>query len=74
MEDEFLHNNPQDLVEEIFHRLEAQVIYINCNINLLMEDLVRNIGPFRDEGRSKFEIISTGKSRYLKDPGMESWK
>jgi hypothetical protein len=52
MENKSVHNNPRDLEEEIFERLEAQVIDINCNMNLLMVTLEINIRSFREVGGS----------------------
>jgi hypothetical protein len=36
MEDEYVLNNPKDMEEEIFERLEAQVVDIIHNMNLLV--------------------------------------
>jgi hypothetical protein len=52
MADEFVHNNPRDLVEERFERLEAQFVNINHNMNLLMKTLARKLGLFGDDGDS----------------------
>jgi len=52
-----IHNNPQDLVEERFVRLEEQVTNINGNMNLLMADLVSNIEWFREVGGSNSKIV-----------------
>lgn len=52
---ESIHNNPQDLAEEIFSRLEAQVVDISCNMNLLMVALANEIG-IREDGAIKLEV------------------
>jgi len=56
MENEYVHNNPQDPIDERFERLEAQVTDISCNMNLLMVAIARNIGPFKDDGGSNSNI------------------
>ena len=55
-------------------RLEAQANEINHNMNLLMEALQRNIGPFGDDGGSNLDIRSKGKSGYQEEPRKESRK
>jgi hypothetical protein len=52
MADEYVHNNPQDLAEEIFERLEEKVVDISCNMALLMVVLARKIIIFGDVGGS----------------------
>jgi hypothetical protein len=42
MEDEFVHKNPQDALDEIFFRLEEKV-NITRNMALLMEALTKNV-------------------------------
>jgi hypothetical protein len=74
MVDKFVHNNHQDPVEEIFERLEAQVADINHNMNLLMEALVRNFRPFKDDGGFNSKNKLKGKSEDREDSGNESWK
>jgi hypothetical protein len=74
MVDEFVHNNPQDLVEEIFVRLEEKVTDISHNMSLLMVALASNLRPFREVGGSNSEIISEGKLRDNEDPEKESRK
>jgi hypothetical protein len=66
MVDESVHNNPRDPAEERFERLEAQVVNISHNMNLLMAALARNLEPFGDDGGSNSEIISKGKSEIKK--------
>jgi hypothetical protein len=56
MGDESVHNNSRDPIEERFERLEAQVVDINCNMNLLMAALASKLLPFRDDGGSNSEI------------------
>jgi hypothetical protein len=56
MANKSIHNNPQDLVEERFQRLEAHVTDINCNMNLPMEALASNLRPFGDDEGSNLEI------------------
>jgi len=46
MEDDSIHKHPQYVVEEIFSRLEEQVVDIARNMVVLMEALVNNFGPF----------------------------
>jgi hypothetical protein len=43
-------------------------------MNILMESLASNLGPFRDDGRSNSKIKSEGKSRDREDLGNESRK
>jgi hypothetical protein len=74
MENEFVHNNPQDPAEEIFERLEVQVIDINRSMNLLVLALASKLGPFGDDGGSNSENRSEGKSEDHEDSGKESWK
>jgi hypothetical protein len=74
MEDEYVHNNPQDRVEESFDRLEAQAINISHNMNLLMAALANKLRLFRDDGGSNIEIKSEGKSGDQEDSRKESWK
>ena len=61
MADESSHNNPQDLVEERFARLEEKVTYISCNMSILMVDLARNLEPFMEARGSNSKIRSKGK-------------
>ena len=74
MEDESIHNNPQDLVKYIFDRLEAQVTNINRNMNLFMVALPRKLGPFVDDGGSNSKIILDGKLGDWEDLSKESRK
>jgi hypothetical protein len=62
MENKSIHNNTRDPIEEIFERLEAQVIDINYNMNLLTEALAGNLKPFRDDRSSNSKIKSEDKS------------
>jgi hypothetical protein len=64
MEDESIHNNPQDLAKYIFDRLEEHVANINHNMKLLMASLARKLGPFEDDGGSNSKIRLEGKSGY----------
>jgi hypothetical protein len=50
--EEFVHNNPRDSTEEIFERLEAWIIDINHNMNLLMVALKSKLRLFKDDGGS----------------------
>jgi hypothetical protein len=52
MADESVHNNPRDLAEKRFEGIEAQVVDIDRNMNLLMAALVRKIRLFGDDGGS----------------------
>jgi len=61
--DESIHNNPQDIEEERFARMEDQVIDISRNMSLLIEDISRNIKPFGDIGGCNSEIRLEGKTR-----------
>jgi hypothetical protein len=61
MENEYIHNNPQDPAEEIFERLKVQVFNITRNMNLLMVALARNLNLFIDYGGSNLEITLEGK-------------
>jgi hypothetical protein len=74
MVNESIHNIPQDLVEEIFETLEAQVADINHNMNLLMVALASKPEPFGDDEGSNSENRSEGKSKDQKNLGKESWK
>jgi len=67
MIDESIHKNPQDIVGEIFVRLEYQVTNISHNMSLIMPDLARNIKKFREARGSNFEIRSEGKLRDNQD-------
>jgi hypothetical protein len=62
MADESVHNNPRDPTEERFEWLEAQVVDISHNMNLLMVALARKLRPFGDDGGSNSENRSEGKS------------
>jgi hypothetical protein len=46
MVDDFVHNNPLDLAEEIFFRLEDQFTDISHNMTLLMVVLANKLRPF----------------------------
>jgi hypothetical protein len=48
MAEEFVPNNSRDPAKEIFERLEAQVIDINRNMNLLMETVASKFRSFRE--------------------------
>jgi hypothetical protein len=48
MADESVHKNPRDP--------EAQVVDINCNMNLLIESIAIKIIPFEYDGGSNSEI------------------
>ena len=48
MVDEFV-NNPQDLEEERFMWLEAQVVDINYNMSVLMVVLSNKLAPLRED-------------------------
>jgi hypothetical protein len=39
MEDEYVHKNPQDVVEESFSRLKKKFVDISRNMSLLMVDI-----------------------------------
>jgi hypothetical protein len=54
MVDEY-NNNPWDELEEIFSKLEAQVIDISCNMAILMVALENKFGPFKEFGSSNLE-------------------
>jgi hypothetical protein len=69
-----VHNDPRDPAEEIFERLEAQVIDISRNMNLLMAALASKREPFGDDGGSNSEIKSKGKSGDQEDSEKESRK
>jgi hypothetical protein len=58
MADKYVHNNPPDPTEKRFERLEAQVVNIRCNMNLLMTALASKLRSFRDDGG----LIEDGKS------------
>jgi len=62
MVDEFV-NNSRDPIEEKFLGLEAQVLDIKCNVNLLMVILNNNLGLFIEYGCSNTEVQSKGRSR-----------
>jgi hypothetical protein len=72
MADEFVHNNPQDLPEEIFESLEAHVVDINRNMNLLMEALENKLESLEEVGGSNSKIRSEGKLGDSEDPEKES--
>jgi hypothetical protein len=61
MEDEYVHNNPRDPAEERFEWLEAQVVDISRNMNLLLVALASNLRLLGDDGGSNLEIGSEGK-------------
>jgi hypothetical protein len=69
-----VHIDPREPTEEIFERLEAQVVDISRNINLLMAALASKREPFGDDGGSNSEIKSKEKSRDHEDSGKESRK
>jgi len=50
MANEYIHNNPQDPVEERFVKLEEKFVDISCNMSLLMKTLSRKIKLFREVG------------------------
>jgi len=52
--------------------LEAEVVNINENMNLLMTSLARSLRPFGEYGGSKSNISSEGESRDNEDLGKES--
>jgi len=74
MVDEYFHNNPWDLAEESFESLEAQIVDINHNMNLLMAALASKLESFGYYGGSNLEIESEVKSGDREDSGKESWK
>jgi len=53
MTDESAHNNPQDPKEERFTRMEEKVDDISRNMVLLMANIARKLGLFREVGGSK---------------------
>jgi len=67
MVDKSIHNNPRDPVE-------AQVVDISCNMNLLIANRASKIRLFKNDGGSNLEINSEGKLGDQEDPGNESWK
>jgi hypothetical protein len=52
--------------------LEAEVVNINENMNLLMASLERSLIPFVEYGGSNSNIGSEGESRDNEDLGKES--
>jgi hypothetical protein len=50
MENEYVHSNTQDVVEERFSRLEEEVVDIPCNMTLLVVALANNFKPFGEVG------------------------
>jgi hypothetical protein len=74
MEDEYVHDNPQDPAEERFVRLEEKVTNISRNMALLITTLSNNLGPFREAKGSNLEISSEGKLGDNEDPKKESRK
>jgi hypothetical protein len=58
MVDESIHNNPVDPIEEIFVRLEDQVIDISHNMALLMASIANLLKLFGEFGGSNLETKS----------------
>jgi hypothetical protein len=52
MDDKSVHNNPRYPTEEIFVRMEEQVVDISHNMSLLMATLERNVRPYGEVGGS----------------------
>jgi hypothetical protein len=68
MANESAHNNPQDLAEERFVRLEEQVTNISHNMALLMAALASKLESFGEAGGSKSKIRTEGKPGGNDDP------
>jgi hypothetical protein len=66
-----VHYNPPDAVEEIFARLEEQVIDISHNMALLMVALENKFRPFGEVGGSNSEVGSNEKLGDSEDPENE---
>jgi hypothetical protein len=52
MKDESSHNNPQDVAEERFTRIEEKVVHISHNMALLLETIENKFGAFGEVGGS----------------------
>jgi hypothetical protein len=61
-------NNPWDETDEIFFKLEEEVIDISCKMVLLIVILEKKFGPFREVGGSNIEVVSDRKSKDNEDP------
>jgi hypothetical protein len=61
MEDDFVHKNPWDGMEERFSRLEEKVVDISHNMALIMASLENNFIPFEEVGFSRLEVRSEEK-------------
>jgi hypothetical protein len=68
------HNNPQDLPEEIFVRLEEQFVDISRNISCLLEAIESKLGPLGEDGVSNSKIGSKGRLGDNEYPEKESKK
>lgn len=60
-------NNPRDPVQERFSHLEAQVVYVSHNVNLLMSALTNKLGILGKFGGYNVEVRLEGRSRYKKE-------
>jgi hypothetical protein len=73
MVDESIHNNPQDLVEKIFLRMEEKFDNVYCNMALLMVTLTNNIIPFGKVGGSNSEV-KLGENEDLKKESRKEFE
>lgn len=64
-------NNTRDPTQERFFRLEQQVTYMNCNVNLLMMDLRNKFRIFKEEGGSNSKDKAEGRLRDQEE--IENW-
>jgi hypothetical protein len=71
MEDESNCNNPLDETEEIFSKLEEQVVDVSHNMTLLVVALENKFGLLGDVGGFNSEVGLDKKSRDNEDPKKE---
>jgi hypothetical protein len=71
MVDESGHNNPRDVIPEIFVRLEEKVVDISRNM-ALMAVLWNKFGTFGEVGSYKSKVGSNEKLEDSEDPKNES--
>ena len=66
MADEYVNKHP-DPIEKMFSQLEAQVVDIIHNANLLMLSMSNKLGIFREDGVSNIEDILEGRLRHWEE-------
>jgi len=73
MENEY-NNRQWNELEEIFWKLEPQIIDLSCNMAIFMKTIENKFGHFKDFGGSNLQYGLDEKYRDNKDPKMSQKK